>query len=249
MIIWPRLEWIRYPTPISLEKTRMQPKELCRLSLIIINSNHRYLSYLLKKCPSFNDKLICWRPARNSIPVGTAKKITGFSENKDENSDDVALHASSQTTFKMYDPLPVLEGAMRNPLYIPWLDTMHSMSLINLSWVLKRCPSLDLQMYIDKISKGRIEKGNLVVITLGILLSSLLLTETEQLFMRKKSYQKKNTTKMTWIMNTKYSLMNLWPKKPQTNWPPRQDEKSIEKQIYWLGLNFRWTYSGQNLDR
>ena len=32
--------------------------------------------------------------------------------------------SSSQTTSKMYDPLPVLEGAMRNPL--PWLETMQN---------------------------------------------------------------------------------------------------------------------------
>ena len=32
------------------------------------------------------------------------------------------MQSSSQTTSKMYDPLPVLEGVMRNPL--PWLETM-----------------------------------------------------------------------------------------------------------------------------
>ena len=33
-------------------------------------------------------------------------------------------NTSSQTTSKMYDPLPVWEGAMRNPL--PWLEMMHT---------------------------------------------------------------------------------------------------------------------------
>ena len=33
------------------------------------------------------------------------------------------------TTSKMYDPLPVLEGAMQNPL--PWLETMKYTNLIN----------------------------------------------------------------------------------------------------------------------
>ena len=34
----------------------------------------------------------------------------------------VVEESSSDTTSKMYDPLPVLEGAMRNPL--PWFETM-----------------------------------------------------------------------------------------------------------------------------
>ena len=38
-------------------------------------------------------------------------------------------YASSQTTSKMHDPLPVLEGDMRNPL--PWLETMAMTCLLN----------------------------------------------------------------------------------------------------------------------
>ena len=34
----------------------------------------------------------------------------------------VVEESSSETTSKMYDPLPVLEVAMRNPL--PWFETM-----------------------------------------------------------------------------------------------------------------------------